>query len=173
MAGTATKGFTGKGATFSIGTTPSPASTFTVIAQLKTLAFSGQKWSFDDITCLSSPVVGAGVLEESLPTKVSPGELAIAGVFLPSDAGQPLLLAAFNSGGLNDFKVQLPVGPGQTTTGNLYTFSGYVQDMPTPDIQVDKAINFKATIKLNTLLTLTPGTLVAGTAAQAAPAQAA
>ena len=80
------------------------------------------------------------------------------GVFLPADAGQLALAAAFATGALADFKLQLPIGPAQTTTGNLYAFSGYVQDFPSPDVQFDKTVTFKVTVKLNTVLTVTPGT---------------
>jgi hypothetical protein len=49
------------------------------------------------------------------------------------------------------------MGPGQTTAGNLYAFSGYVQEFPAPDVQFDKVVNFKVTIKLTTVITLTQG----------------
>ena len=72
-------GFTGKGTVLSLG----PATTFTPVGQIKTVQFNGQKWSFDDITNLNSPAVGPGVLEEAMPSKLSPGELAI-GRYLPA-----------------------------------------------------------------------------------------
>lgn len=146
-------GFTGKGTILSMG----PASTYTAVGQIKTIQFNGQKWSFDDITNLNSPAVGPGVLEEALPAKLAPGELAVAGIFLPNDAGQEALNTAFQAGTLENFKVQLPMGPGQTTAGNLYAFSGYVQEFPAPDVQFDKVVNFKVTIKLTTVITLTQG----------------
>ena len=67
----------------------------------------------------------------------------MAGIFLPDDAGQQALKTAFQSGTLENFTVQLPKGPGQTTSGNLYAFSGYVQEFPAPDVQFDKVVNFK------------------------------
>jgi hypothetical protein len=154
MAGS--KGFTGKGATLLIGT-GGTGETFTSIAQVKNPQLSGQTWSFDDITNLQSPAVGPGVLEESIPNKMSPGKLDFDGVFLPGDAGQTALGTAFATGALTDFKLQLPCGPGQTTNGNLYTFSGYVVDYPAPQISFDKTVTFKTSIKLNTTLGFTPG----------------
>jgi hypothetical protein len=153
----ASKGFTGKGTVLSIGVAGSPE-TFVAIAQLKTLQLSGQKISFDDVTNLDSPQLGGGVLEESIPAKASPGELAMAGIFVPTDSGQKDIEAAFSAGTLTDFTVQLPKGPGQTATGNLYAFSGYVQDLLVPDIQFDKTLTFKTTVKLNTVITKTLGT---------------
>jgi hypothetical protein len=149
----ASTGFTGKGTVLSLG----PATTLTPVGQIKTVQFNGQKWSFDDITNLNSPAVGPGVLEEAMPSKLSPGELAMAGIFLPGDAGQQALETAFQSGSLENFTVQLPKGPGQTTSGNLYAFSGYVQEFPAPDVQFDKVVNFKCTIKLTTVIALTQG----------------
>jgi hypothetical protein len=153
---TASKGFTGKGTIFSIGVAGSPE-TFTAVAQVKTPQLSGQKASYDDITNLDSPQSGAAIVEEALPAKMSPGEIALAGIFLPGDAGQTALGSAFASQALTDFKLQLPKAPGQTTSGNLYAFSGYVQDYPAPEVSFDKTVTFKCTIKLNTLLTVTPG----------------
>ncbi len=146
-------GFTGKGTVLSMG----QAATYTAVGQIKTIQFNGQKWSFDDITNLGSPAIGPGVLEEALPAKLAPGELAVGGIFLPNDAGQEALNTAFQAGTLENFKVQLPMGPGQTTAGNVYAFSGYVQEFPAPDVQFDKIVNFKVTIKLTTVITLTQG----------------
>ena len=155
MATTYSKGFTGRGTTLSMG--PSPATTFTKVAQVKTFSYAGQKWSFDEITNSDSQAIGPGVLKESIPNEVDPGELSIAGVYLPSDAGQLALAAAFNSGVLQDFELQLPLGPGQTTTGNLMKFSGYIEDPALPDVDYSKSLTFKATVKLTTLVTVTPG----------------
>ncbi|HEV2324561.1 MAG TPA: hypothetical protein VGS10_11480 [Terracidiphilus sp.] len=148
------KGFTGRGTVLSMGV--SPASTFTPVAQVKTWQFAGQKWSYDDLTNGNSPAVGPGVQKESIPSVVDPGEISIGGVYLASDAGQAMLATAFNSGVLYDFKLQLPPAPGETT-GELKTFSGYVEDPAYPDIQFDKTLTFKTTIKLNTMVTTTAG----------------
>ena len=155
----ATKAFTGKGVILSIGT-PGAGETFTPIAQLSNLTLPSVKITYEDITNLSSPSGnGATVLQEFLPTVTNPGELTATGKFLPSDAGYAALMAAWNSGAVADFKVQLPKSPDQTTTGNLYAFSGYIQEQPLPDaIDVTKAITFKLSVKLTTVVTPTPGT---------------
>lgn len=155
MTTTYSKGYTGRGTVLSMGV--SPATTFTPVAQVKTFQLNGQKWTFDDITNANSPAVGPGLQKESIPSEVDPGELAIGGVYLPSDPGQEMLTAAFNAGVLYDFKLQLPLGPGQATAGNLIAFSGYLEDPGMPDVQFDKALTFKATVKLQTMLTVTPG----------------
>ena len=152
---TPSKGMVGFGTLFSIGVGTSPE-VFTHIAQLKTGQFAGQKINFDDITNLDSPVQNLSVLKEVLPATADAGTLALGGIFLPADAGQLALQAAYG-GALTDFKIQLPKGPGQSTTGNLYTFSGYVSEGVYPDIQFDKTLTFKAMVTLTTLITLTPG----------------
>jgi hypothetical protein len=152
---TASKGFTGKGTVFSMMV----ATVATPIAQLKTLQFAGQKLNFDDITNLDSPVLGTSnvPVKESTPATADPGTMALAGIFVPSDAGYVALEAAYNNAALTDFTVQLPKGAGQTTKGNLYAFSGYVTEQPNPDIQFDKTLTWKTTLQITGPITLTPG----------------
>ncbi len=147
----ASKGFTGSKAVLKLGTT--------ALAQVKTLQLSGQKVSYDDISNLDTPVLGTSAvqLKETLPATAEPGTLALAGVSLPAAAGYVALAAAYESQALSTFTIQLPKGPGQTTAGNLFTFSGYVSEMPTPDVQWDKTLTFKCTIELNTDVAVTPG----------------
>ena len=154
-AGAPSKGMIGRGTVFSMSA--AGAGIYTSVAQLKTGQFAGQKINFDDISNLDSPLVANNtVLKEVLPATADGGTLALAGIFLPLDAGQLALQAAYG-GTLQDFKIQLPKGPGQTTTGNLYAFSGYVSEGVYPDIQFDKTLSFKSTVTLTTPITLTPG----------------
>jgi hypothetical protein len=148
---TASKGFTGSKTVLKIGTT--------AIAQVKTLQLSGQKVSYDDISNLDSAALGTSlvVIKEKLPATAEPGTLAIAGIYLPADAGYTALAAAYESQALSTFTIQLPKGPGQTTAGNLFTFSGFVAEMPVPDVQWDKTLSFKTTIELQGDITITPG----------------
>lgn len=153
----ASKGFTGKGVVLSIGS-GGESETFTAVLQVKTYSFSGMTAKYDDTTNLNSAAQGAAVLEEGLPATVSPGQLTLSGIFLPVDPGQMSLAAAYLSQALTDFKLQFPIAPGQTTAGNLFAFSGFVQDMPNAvDIDFSKVITFKTTIKLNTAITVTVG----------------
>ena len=96
-------------------------------------------------------------LKEKLPISAEPGTVAIGGVYLPADAGYTALAAAYESQAITAFTVQLPKGPGQTTAGNLFTFSGYVSELPAPDVQWDKTLTFKTTIELTTDVVITPG----------------
>jgi len=156
---TASKGFIGKGTVFSIGIAGSPE-TWTPIAQLKTAAFAGQKLNFDDITNLDSPNLGTSTVatKEFLPSLVDPGTISLGGIFLPVDGGYLAFNTAYQAAALTDFKIVLPKGPGQTTSGNQYAFSGYIVEAPLPDVQFDKALTWKTTIQITTPITLTPGT---------------
>lgn len=158
MTATASKGFTGSKTVFSIGS-GGTGETFTAVAQVKTIQLSGQKVTYDDLSNLDSPTLGTSLvpLKEKLPATAEPGTLAIGGVYLPADLGYAPLMAAYKSQALTDFKIQLPKGPGQATTGNLFSFSGYVSEMPNPDIQWDKTLTFKTTIELASDLVVTPG----------------
>ena len=144
----ASKGFIGRGTVVSIGVAGTPE-TFTPVAQLRTAQFNGQKLNFEDITNLDSPLVNSTVLKEQMPATADAGMLEISGIFLPSDAGQMAVAAAYGAQDPTDFKVQMPKGPGQQT-GNLYTFSGYVAEQPLPDIQFDKVVTIKFRVQLTT-----------------------
>jgi hypothetical protein len=153
----ATKGTTGKGAILAIGSGGTDE-TFTSVMQLKQIEISGQTIKFDDLTNLGSTEQGAVTLEEALPTTASPGQVKISGVFLPTDPGQTSLAAAYLAATLTDFKITFPLFPGQTTSGMVFAFSGWVQDQPNAvSIDYSKTIMFSATIKLNTPITVTAG----------------
>jgi hypothetical protein len=155
------KGFTGKGTVFSIGS-GGAGETFTAVAQLKTLQLSGAKINFEDISNLDSPVLASGqiVLKENMSVTADLGTMAVAGLYLPMDTGKQAMDTAYD-GLPHDFKIQLPKGPGQTTAGNLFAFSGIIAENPkVPDIQFDKILNFKTTIQLTTDINVTPGSLL-------------
>jgi hypothetical protein len=147
----ASKGFTGSKAVLKLGAT--------ALAQVKTLQLSGQKVSYEDISNLDTPTLGTSAvpLKEKFPATAEPGTLAIGGVYLPMDAGYQALAAAYESQALSTFTIQLAKGPGQTTQGNLFTFSGYVSEMPNPDVQWDKTLTFKCTVELNGDIAVTVG----------------
>lgn len=152
---TATKGGTAAGAILSI----TSGAELVPILQLKTFNLPAAKWKYDTVTNSSSPTVAGGqVIEESVPTSVDPGEASFSGVFLPSDPGQLAVATAFASGAAVPFTLQLKPIAGQVTTGNLYSFTAYVQSMPVPDgLDAEKVALVKINLKLNTIMTVTPG----------------
>ncbi len=150
------KGTTGIGAVVSIGVAGSPE-TFVPILQTKTYAFAGQTVTYDDTSSLDSPIVAGAGLEENIPARYAAGTFKTTGIFLPSDPGYIAVMTAFNGGAQADFKVQLPKGVAQATAGNLYAFGAFISDMPLPDISFDKAMTISLNLKINTVITITPG----------------
>ena len=147
------------------GSTPTkftlaPASTPTGIAilQMKNFTMPAQKYAFDDITNTNSPTIGVSVMKENVITVLDPGEATFTGVFIPTDPGIVALQTAFATGIAQQFQVQLPLLPGQSTSGNVYEFNAWVAENPQPtDIDASKAITVKVTLKLSSLMTYTVG----------------
>lgn len=152
---TATQGGTAAGAILSIKS----GGAFVPILQIKTYNLPEATWGYDDVTNSSSPTVAGGqVVKEYLPTSVDPKEATFSGIFKPSDPGQLAVADAFASGAAVAFTLQLKPIAGQATTGNLYSFTAYVQSMPVPDgLDAEKAAMIKINLKLNTIMTVTPG----------------
>ena len=153
----ATKAVTGRGTIFSIQTAAGTPPTVVPVLNMKTYAFSGQSVKFDDVTNLNSSADGGIIVDESIPATEDPGTFTASGIWIPSDPGQEAIAAAWESHALTVFTVQAPIAGAQTTTGNLYTFSGYLQDNPLPDLDYSKAVTIKFTIKLNTAVATTVG----------------
>lgn len=152
-----TKGITGAGAVLSVAT-PGTNETYVTVGQLTDFDFSGISWDFSEITNLSSPVQGAGVVKERMPTVIDPGKTSLGGVYYTPDVGQALLFNAFQTGGVLDFKIVLPKQSGQTTTGDTYKWSGWVAEMPAPTgVSVSKHITFKVSVQNSTFPAFTAG----------------
>jgi hypothetical protein len=121
------------------------------------MQFNGVKWALDDVTNAGSPAAGAGVIKEQMPTVLDTGTLEVGGVWLYNDPGQQALITNFNSGALVACVAAVPKGEGQATTGTSFTFSGFVTAPPYPDISFDKGLTWKATIEINTAVTVSYG----------------
>lgn len=142
-------GFTGKGASLSIS---SDGTTFTVVKQIQKLSSSGQKANFADITNLDSP----NAYIERIPTTLDSGTLSFTVVANPSDAGQLMLLAAFQAQTKLTCKLQYPP-VGTQTVGLLKTFSAYVSSAPMPSAAVGDASTFDAELTITGPVADTPG----------------
>jgi hypothetical protein len=145
--------------------TSPPTATGIPVLYLKEFSLPEQKYSYDDITNLNSPslnsIEGSGseaVIKESLPTLIDPGTFTATGIFDPEDAGLAAIQAAFYSGLPNAFQIQLPKIAGQVTSGNTYAFLAYVDTNPTPtNVSVDKAVLVKISLRLDSIMTVAPG----------------
>jgi hypothetical protein len=83
----------------------------------------------------------------------------LAGNRVNNDAGQLATEAAFSDGLIRPFKLQLPINTltGQTSTGDLYTFSALVVSRDF-SVEFNKVITFSTKLKVSGPVTLTPGT---------------
>lgn len=137
---------------------PTSSPTGIAVLQLKDFSVPSQKLALDDVTNTSSPASGTFVVMERIVTILDPGEFSATGIFLPSDPGLVALQTAFATGIANSYQVQLPLLPGQATSGNIYEFTGILTVNPIPaNISADKAITIKITITLTSLMTVLTG----------------
>ena len=105
----------------------------------------------EDVTNLDSDS------REFIPTLLDSGSFDIAGSRIGTDAGQIALESAFVGLKRPNFKITMPLAPGQTTGGDAFAFAGLVQESNFT-LAVDKAVSFSAKIKVSGKITETPGT---------------
>jgi hypothetical protein len=149
-----TKAYTGAGATLTIGNV--------AISQLKVTTFTPPKVKFENVTNLGSATNAGGiVVEEQIPSSIVPGDISGEALYLPNDAGLAALRTAFNNNTLSAFVLTLDPdksGNTQLTTGDTFSFSGFVSDMPIPSaVDPMKPLTYKVAVTINTLITVTSG----------------
>ena len=134
----------------SIGDGGTPTENFVAVGEIKTITQSGRQVATEDTTNMQSSA------REFIPTLLDSGTWDISGNRIGTDAGQIAMEASFSGLKLHNFKIQLPVESGQTTTGDLFTFLALVQEV-NYSVAVDKAQTFTAKLKVSGAITLTPG----------------
>ena len=98
------------------------------------------------------------MLEENIPTTLDPGEASFTGIMNPADPGFQAVQAAFVSQLPQSWQIQLPPISGQSVSGNVYEFVGWVSSNPLPmSVDASKAITFKLDIKLCSFVTVLTG----------------
>ena len=144
----------GRGSALSIGPiTGTLTPTYTMVGEIKTSGISGAQWGTEDVTNFES-----GADQEFITTVRDNGTIDLAGNRVTSDAGQAAVEVAFGTGLKYLFKITLPVNvqAGQTTVGDVFSFSAIVQGR---DISVDttKSIGWTVKLKVSGAVTLTAG----------------
>ncbi len=144
----------GRGTIVSIGPLASATGTpvYIPIGEVDNGSFGGGKWETADVTNFNS-----GVNQEFVSTIRDNGTIPLGGNLLDADPGQLALQAAYNTGSKYLFQVQLAVGPGETTTGTLYSFAALVESFFDITISLKEAIKFKATLKISGGITTVVG----------------
>lgn len=137
----------GRGSSISIGSGP------TLIGEVTSISLNRGKWQ-----SVSSTNFQSGFDEEMLQTIRKAGTVGLKGNRVSSDAGQVLVEAAYQAGGLQPFVQQLPINTlaGQTTEGDKYTYNAFVSSSDFTD-EVDKAIEFTIELQISGGAPLTVG----------------
>jgi hypothetical protein len=145
MAYTGSQAQAGRGSQLSIGASP------ILIGEVKDLPLTRGKWALVDTTNFES-----GSDSEQLVTIRKPGTCTFKGNRVSSDAGQAAVEAAYQSGVLTAFTLQLPKTSAQTSKGDTYTFNAFVADWTLTN-QVEQVIEFTIELSISGGSTLTEG----------------
>lgn len=149
---TATNGISAKGTILSFAVGATGTLTYTPIAAIRTINYSGSKLGMIDVTNMDSP----GNYKEQIPSIFDGGDLTVEGVYESGETGRVAAIAAYTGRQLCTFKVQMPLASGQTTTGDTVTFEGYFSSFGT-SFDYSKEITFSATISITGPVTYTTG----------------
>ena len=126
--------------------------TYTQVAEVKTLNFSGSKNDLEDVTSFDSE----GRFKQYVATLADSGDCSINGNYITSDEGQGAFRAAFNDAPTLSFKIVLPLQAGQTVQGEQWVFNGIVSELDN-GVQYDKIISFQSKVKCTGPITVIAG----------------
>lgn len=145
LAGQSAAQVSGIGAVISIGgpTGVSGTETFTPIGAVSNFKNTGRKRSVTTTTNFGS----LGIVQK-LGTVLDLGQATFTVFRVSNDPGQMAVIAANLSPAAYDFKLQMPINPliGQSTAGDLITFSGVVTEAGDFDVDISKASEFTVTV---------------------------
>jgi predicted secreted protein len=145
MSYTGSKAFSGQGTILSMGNGGSPE-TFTPVAELKTINFSGLKVDAVDVTNMES----LNATREKLPTLIDSGEVNMTGNYIAHDSTQQALRTALQARSVLPWTVTLPEGSIQVPTDLLpgqFQFNGFLTELAI-DLDVTKEATFTAKITI-------------------------
>src|ERR1700741_4095570 len=112
------------------------SASYTLLAEIKEINFSGAKYDLADVTNYES-----GNFREWLTTLADSGEVSFTGNYIPGDVSQSALLGFFNNGTLVNWQVVLPNGLG--TIG----FKAYVSSLD-HNLPLDKEATIVGKLKI-------------------------
>jgi hypothetical protein len=142
MAYTGSKAQSGLGSTLQVNATGASPPTWTLVGEVIEGTMS-PKNLFDDTTNLQSTA------KEFLAVLPDPGKVTMSMNRVSNDPGQVIIQTSFQNRTRLQYQLVLPVNTvaGQTTTGDIYSFLAYVEDLA-PDIKTDKKIVSKFTLQV-------------------------
>lgn len=149
MSYTTSKAPPGLGVQFQVNST---GSTYIPVYECTEFSQSGKTTKTVSVTNLNSTV------EEFIGTISSGGTYQLTMNRISTDPGQQALAAAFNTKALTNFKIQMPLAIGQTTTGDLFSFAALVETFEDlSSVKPDGAVMTKCSLKVSAAITLTEG----------------
>lgn len=122
-----------------LATSPDGVS-YTNVAQLKTIAFSGAEAAFEDITNLDSPTI----FKEWIKTIVDAKDVSFTGILNPADPSTQGLLTQLQAAGSASqyyWKITLP-------NGSVIAFQGFVSGLNLVNVDYSKALTFSGKIMI-------------------------
>lgn len=144
----ATNSFTDVGGSGTSGTVPSGP---VLIGEVNEAPLQRGEWQFDDTTNFNS-----GSDKEVLSTIRDTGSVPFKVNRVAGDAGQLLVEAAYQSGALNSFTLQLPKTPTQSVAGDKYVFSAYVKSSKLT-VETTKKIGLEIDLMITGAISYTAG----------------
>ncbi len=114
---------------------------YQIIAEIKTIQFSGSKYDLADVTNMQS-----GNFKEWLPTLADSGDLSFTANKIAADATQQQLISFFDNATKVNWQIVLPNGLG------TISFTGYVVEL-SADYPVDKEVTLTGKIKITGQIT--------------------
>jgi hypothetical protein len=148
--------YQGIGAQLSIGSVVGGSgSNFTAVFELTDQALPEGNWDKLNVSNFNS----VGKAKEYRKGMVDYGEIKLKGNSIPGDPGQLAMAAAFaDPSNPYQFKLQMPVAPGQATEGVLFAFSAMVMGWSEAStLQPDKTVECTATLQITGPLNRTAG----------------
>jgi hypothetical protein len=134
------------------GTVSSPI--WTLIGECSDFNQQGSQNKSDDATNLQSTA------EEFIPTLLTPGKFSGTMNRVDSDAGQKAVKASFHAvpPTLEQYQVQIPKTPTQTTIGDIFSFTAMVEEFnELGTLKPDKIIKTMFSFKVTGPITLALG----------------
>jgi hypothetical protein len=147
---TGSQGQSAFGTILAINTGTASVPVWTPVGEVIAPKQSGTKNNFAEATNLQSSA------EEFIATIPSPGALDFTMNRVSADTGQLALLASFNGQTSKQYQVTLPKTPAQTTLGDTYAFTAFVETLPL-DFDPKKIITYTASLKISNKIVFTAG----------------
>jgi|SRR5579864_6273573 len=143
------KAQSGQGTLIQINPTLASPSVWVTVGEPLSIMF-GDKNIFDDTTNLQSTA------KEFLAILPDPGILQVDLNRFSGDAGQVAVRNSYANLTRVPWQVVMPLAPGQSVSGDVYSFLAYVEQL-TPDVKVDKKVTAKFSLRVTGAITFTLG----------------